>query len=277
MTPEGYCQNRAAPSGSSFYYSTLFLPAEKRRALTTLFAFCGEIEEGAEECSEPALAQIKLNWWRQELVNAFNGRPQHPVSQALLPVAAQFDLPQELLLQFIDGVEGGLLKNRHADFNSLQDYCSRTSGHAEQLAARILGLSDPNALQHAKELGMAFGLTNVILNVRRDANRNRIRLPQDELGQFAVTEADILNLRETENFKKLIKFTIDKAENCYNRAISEFSEAERRAERARMAMAAIYRSQLREIREDGCRILRRRIELTPVRKLWLAWTTWVGG
>lgn len=277
MTPEEYCRNLAAPSGSSFYYSVLFLPAVKRRALTALFAFYREIEEGAKECSDPALGQIKLNWWRQELTTAFRGRAQHPVTQALLPAAARFDLPQELLLQLIDGVEAGLFKNRHADFRSLQDYCSSTSGLAEQLAARILGLNDPDALQRAQELGLAFGLTYVILNVRDDAQRNRILLPQDELERFGVTAADIFNLRETENFKKLIKFIIDKAENCYNRATSGFPAAERKAQRARITLAAIYRSQLREIEEDGCRILRRRVELTPVRKLWLAWTTWVGG
>lgn len=277
MTPDEYCRNQAAPSGSSFYYSTLFLPADQRRALIALFAFCREIEESAKECSDPALGQIKLNWWRQELATAFNARAQHPVTQALLPAAARFDLPQELLLQLIDGVEDGLRKNRHADFRSLQDYCYQTSGVAEQLAARILGLNDPNTLQHAQELGLAFGLTHVILNVRDDARRNRILLPQDELERFGVTAADIFNLRETENFKKLIKFAIDKAENCYNRATSGFPEAERKVLRARLALAAIYRGLLREIREDGCRILRRRVDLTPVRKLWLAWITWVGG
>ena len=275
MTPDEYCRIQAAPSGSSFYYSVLFLPAEKRRALTALFAFYREIEESTKECSDPALGQIKLNWWRQELATAFGGHAQHPVTQALLPMASQFALPQELLLQLIDGVENGLLKNRHADFRSLQDYCYRTSGLAEQLAARILGLNDPNALQHAQELGLAFGLTHVILNVRDDARRNRILLPQDELERFGVMAADILNLHETENFKKLIEFVIDKAESCYNRATSGFPSAERKAQRARMALAAIYRSLLREIREDRYRILRQRVDLTPVRKLWLAWKVWM--
>ncbi len=275
MTPDEYCRNQAAPSGSSFYYSVLLLPAEKRRALTALFAFYREIEESAKECSDPALGQIKLNWWRQELATAFSGRAQHPVTQALLPAAARFDLPQELLLQLIDGVENGLLINRHADFRSLQGYCYRTSGLAEQLAARILGFHDPDTLNSSRELGLAFGLTHVILNVRDDARRNRILLPQDELERFGVTAADILNLHETENFKKLIEFAIDKAESCYNRATSGFPAAERKAQRARMALAAIYRSLLREIRKDGCRILRQRVDLTPVRKLWLAWMDWI--
>ena len=275
MTPEEYCRNQAAPSGSSFYYSVFFLPAEKRRALTGLFAFFREIEQGAKECSDPALAQIKLNWWRQELAAAFSGRAQHPVTQALLAIATQFALPQELLLQLIDGVENGLLKNRHADFHSLQVYCSRTSGLAEQLVSRILGVHDPNALKRAQELGLAFGLTDVILNVRDDARRNRILLPQDELARFGVTAADILNLRETEGFKKLIESAIDKVENCYNRAISEFPAAERKARRGRLALAAINRALLREIRKDGCRILRRRVDLTPIRKLWLAWMVWM--
>ncbi len=275
MTPDEYCRNQAAPSGSNFYYSVLFLSAEKRRALTALFAFYREIEESAKECSDPALGQIKLNWWRQELATAVGGRAQHPVTQALLPMAFQFALPQELLLQLIDGVESGLLINRHADFRSLQGYCYRTSGLAEQLAARILSFHDPDTLNSSKELGLAFGLTHVILNVRDDGLRNRILLPQDELERFGVTAADILNLHETENFKKLIEFAIDKAESCYNRATSGFPAAERKALRARITLAVIYRSLLREIRKDGCRILRRRVDLTPVRKLWLAWMAWM--
>jgi len=277
MTPEEYCRSLAAPSGSSFHYSVLFLPAEKRSALTCLFAFYREIKEGSEECSDPALGQIKLNWWRQELASAWSGRAQHPATQALFPAAARFDLAREHLAALIDAVESSLFKNRHADFPSLQDYCSRTAGLVEQLAARILGLDDPVSLQHAKDLGMAFGFTHVILNLRHDAMRNRILLPQDQLARTGVAEGDILKLRETENLKKLIEFAIDKAENCYNRATSKFSAAERKALRARLALAAISRSQLREIREDGCCILRRRVELTPLSKLWLAWTTWVGG
>ena len=277
MTPDEYCQDQAASSGSSFYYSVLFLPKGTRRALTALFAYFREIQEIAQECTDPAVAKIKLQWWRQELAAAFSGQARHPITQALLPSARQFGLPPEELQKIIDGVETGLAQNRHADFASLKAYCCSTHGVAERLAMRILGIHDPDTLKCAQELGLAFGLTDVILNVRDDARRNRILLPQDELVRFGVTAADLLNLRETEGFKKLIEFAIDNAENCYNRAISEFPAAERKAQRGRRTLAAINRALLREIRKDGCRILRRRVDLTPIRKLWLAWMAWMEG
>lgn len=277
MTPDEYCRDKAASSGTSFYYSVLFLPRDQRRALTALFACFREIQDIARECTDPALSRIKLQWWRQELAAAFSEQARHPVTRALLPCVGLFSLPADELQKIVDGVETSLAQNPHADCASLKAYCRSTHGVAEQLAARILGVHDPNALKRAQELGLAFGLTDVILNVREDARRNRILLPQDELARFGVTTADLLNLRETDGLKKMIEFAIDSAENCYNRAISEFPAAERKAQRGRRALAAINRALLREIRKDGCRILRRRVDLTPLRKLWLAWIAWMEG
>jgi phytoene synthase len=275
MTPEEYCRDKAAPGGSSFYYSVLFLPQDTRRALTALFAYFQEIREITRECTDPEVVKIKFQWWRQELTAAFSEHAHHPVTLALLPAAKQFGLLQDELQKIINGVESGVAQNRHADFASLRAHCLATHGIAEQLAARILGAHSPAAQQCAQELGLAFGLTDIILNVRDDARRNRILLPLDELTRFGVTAAEILNQRETEGLKKLIEFAIDRAENCYNRATSEFSKAERKAQRTRLALAAIQRVLLKEIRKDGCRILRRRVDLTPIRKLWLGWIAWV--
>lgn len=276
MTPDEYCRDKAAPGGSSFYYSVLFLPQDTRRALTALFAYFQEIRE-ITECTDPEIAKIKFQWWRQELASAFSEQAHHPITLALLPAAKQFGLPQDELQNIINGVESGLAQNRHADFASLRAHCCATHGIAEQLAARILGARSTAAQQCARELGLAFGLTDVILNVRDDARRNRVLLPLDELTRFGVTAAEILNQRETEGLKKLIEFAIDRAENCYNRAISEFSAAERKAQRTRFALAAIQRVLLKEIRKNGGRILRRRVDLTPIRKLWLGWIAWVEG
>ncbi|MGH8752026.1 MAG: squalene/phytoene synthase family protein, partial [Burkholderiales bacterium] len=253
-----------------FHYSVLFLPPAQRRALTALFACFQEIREILYECADPTLAKIKLQWWRQELAATFCATPHHPVTHALLPAIRQFDLPQHELQKIIDGVENGVTQNRIADFAALQNYCLAPYGSAEQLAARILGFDGVSSAKYAPELGLAFGLTDIILTVRDDARRNRILLPQDELARYGVAAADILNLRETENFKKLIEFVIARAENCYNRATSDFPRVPK-ARRARLALAAINLARLQEIRKDGCRILRRRVDLTPLRKLWLAW------
>ncbi|HSM98287.1 MAG TPA: squalene/phytoene synthase family protein, partial [Gallionella sp.] len=92
MTPDQYCQDKAAASGSSFYYSFMFLPADKRRAITALYAFCREVDDVVDECSDPQVARTTLNWWRAQVEEIYGGKPQHPVAQALVPIVGQFNL-----------------------------------------------------------------------------------------------------------------------------------------------------------------------------------------
>ncbi|MBM3391014.1 MAG: presqualene diphosphate synthase HpnD [Betaproteobacteria bacterium] len=274
MTPEEYCQQKAAASGSSFYYSFLFLPLERRRAITALYAFCREVDDVVDECSDAALVRAKLAWWRAELAATYEGRPSHPVTQSLAGVLARFNLPQELLAEIIDGMEMDLTQTRYPDFKALHLYCYRVASTVGLLAAEIFGYADRRTLRYAHDLGLAFQLTNIIRDVGEDAQRGRIYLPQDELARFGVTEADILAGRHGEAFRALMDFQIERAERCYEQAFAQLPEQDRKAQRAGLAMAAIYRALLREIRKDGCRVLDRRIALTPLRKLWLAWRTW---
>src|ERR1700712_153359 len=105
MTPDEYCQQKAAKSGSSFYYSFLFLPPERRRAITALYAFCREVDDTVDECTDESLARIKLAWWRTEVAAMYAGKPTHPVMLALQPHVAPFGLQQEHLQAVIDGME----------------------------------------------------------------------------------------------------------------------------------------------------------------------------
>jgi len=273
MTPDEYCQRKAAGSGSSFYYSFLFLPPERRRAITALYAFCREVDDVVDECPDPQLARAKLAWWRAELAGTYAGQPSHPVTQSLAVAARSFTLPQELLAEIIDGMEMDLSQTRYADFKALHLYCYRVASTVGLLAAEIFGYEDRRTLKYAHDLGLAFQLTNIIRDVGEDARRGRIYLPQDELARFGVTEADILSGRHGEAFRALMDFQIDRAERYYEQALSQLPEQDRKAQRAGLAMAAIYRALLREIRKDGCRVLDRRIALTPLRKLWIAWKT----
>lgn len=277
MTPDEYCQDKAARSGSSFYYSFLFLPPEKRRAITALYAFCREVDDVADECSDPGIARTKLAWWRAEVANLFNGKPQHPVTKALSPMVSRFDLTNERLNQIIDGMEMDLTQNRYPDLKSLQLYCYRVAGVVGQLSAGIFGYEDRSTLDYAHDLGLAFQLTNIIRDVGEDARRDRIYLPLDELARFGVTAEDILNGRETENFLRLMEFQIDRAKGYYSQAFARLPKEDRQAQRPGLIMAAIYQTLLNEIRNDGCKVLRQKIALTPIRKLWIAWKTWIRG
>lgn len=277
MTPDEYCQQKAAGSGSSFYYSFLFLPPKQRRAITALYAYCREVDDVVDECQDAQIAATKLAWWRQELAKLYAGRPEHPVTKALLPVLAEFNLPQEQLLEIIDGMEMDLQQTRYLDFKALSLYCYRVASVVGLLAAEIFGYQDRKTQKYAHDLGMAFQLTNIIRDVGEDARRGRVYLPIDELQRFNVPVADILNARHTDNFRRLMEFQIERAEQYYTQAMSELPDGDRKAQRPGLVMAAIYRTVLDEIKRDGCQVLSQRTSLTPIRKLWIAWRTWIKG
>ncbi len=275
MTPDQYCQEKAAASGSSFYYSFMFLPKEKRRAIIALYAFCREVDDVVDECTDEQVARTTLNWWRGQVAEIYGGKPQHPVAIALIPVVVKFNMAQELLLEIIDGIEMDLDQPRYNDFKSLQLYCYRVASVVGLLSVEIFGYTDRQTLKYAHDLGIAFQLTNIIRDIGEDARRNRIYLPMDEMQQFGVTAADILNANETENFHKLMEFQIERAEGFYQQALAQLPPVDRKNQRTGLIMAAIYRATLDEVKASGCHVLKERISLTPLRKLWLAWTTWV--
>ncbi len=277
MTPDQYCHEKAAKSGSSFYYSFLFLPPERRRAITALYAFCREVDDIADEVHDADVARAKLQWWRAEVANLFAGKPQHPVTQALLPAVAQFGVTQDKLNEIIDGMEMDLTQHRYADFEALKLYCYRVAGVVGQLSAGIFGYRNARTLDYAYHLGLAFQLTNIIRDVGEDARRERIYLPADEMQRCGVSAADILRSRHNEAFTKLMTVLAERAENHYRTALEILPQEDRRAQRPGLIMAAIYRTLLNEIRRDGFQVLHQRVSLTPMRKLWLAWRTWVVG
>ncbi len=275
MTPDEYCQQKAAASGSSFYYSFLFLPAARRRAITALYAFCREVDDTVDECSDAQLAASKLGWWRAELANLYAGKPQHPVTKALAPHTEHFSISSGRLNEIIDGMEMDLRQTRYLDWAGLERYCHHVAGVVGLLAAGIFGYRDPQTLRYAEQLGIAFQLTNIIRDVGEDARKNRIYLPMDELRQFGVPASDILQGRETGEFRKLMAFEADRARNHYRQALQALPDPDRRSQRPGLIMAAIYRALLEEIERDGFRVLTSRTALTPLRKLWIAWKTWV--
>lgn len=281
MTPDQYCQEKAVQSGSSFYYSFLFLPPEKRRAITALYAFCREVDDIVDECTEESVARTKLAWWRQEIASVYSAEKgkeaRHPVSKALVEVIKKTNLSADMLNEIIDGMEMDLDYKRYADFTTLKHYCHHVAGVVGQLSAEIFGYHDHKTLEYAHKLGLAFQLTNIIRDVGEDARRDRIYLPEDELAQFNVSSEDIMQLRESDGFRQLMEFQIERAENYYIEAFATLPAEDRKSQRPGFIMAAIYRALLEEIKEDSCQVMHQRISLTPIRKLWIGWRTWIKG
>ncbi len=275
MTSDQYCQRKAAASGSSFYYAFLFLSPERRRAITALYAFCREVDDVVDECSDAQLARSKLAWWRAEVANLFAGRAQHPVTRALAPALEPFGVTAERLNEIIDGMEMDLTQSRYADFAALERYCYHVAGVVGLLAAGIFGYRDARTLEYAKQLGIAFQLTNIVRDVGEDARKGRIYMPLEDLQRFGVPAADILAARGSPAFVELMRFETRRARSFYERALELLPEVDRRAQRPGLIMAAIYRALLGEIERGGFDVLERRTSLTPLRKLWIAWQTWV--
>jgi phytoene synthase len=277
MSPDEYCQDKAARSGSSFYYAFLFLPPERRKAITALYAFCREVDDVVDECSDPSVARIKLAWWRAEVEKMFAGRAEHPVMQALAPHIAACGLDAARLVEVIDGMEMDLDQTRYMDWTGLRKYCWRAAGVVGELSAGIFGHTQAATLSYAGKLGLAFQLTNIIRDVGDDARRGRIYLPVEDMQQHDVKAAEILNSQYSDRFRELMRFETARARQLYREAMQELPEADRRAQRPGLMMAAIYHALLDEIERDGWHVLEQRISLTPIRKFWLAWKTWVGG
>lgn len=273
MTPQEYCQNKAAQSGSSFYYSFLILPPDKRDAITALYAFCREVDDIVDSHNEDHIKRIKLAWWRDEIGGLYRGTPQHPISRALAHHLERFSLTEEYFQEILDGMLMDLDIRRYASFRELSLYCYRVASVVGILSAEIFGYQDRQTLKYAHDLGIAFQLTNIIRDVYEDIQRDRLYLPQDELQQFGVKVEDLRQQRHTPAFAQLMQHQIERAETYYERAMQALPEVDRYAQRAGLIMAEIYRSLLQKIIADDRQVLTQRITLTPLRKLWIAWQT----
>jgi phytoene synthase len=273
VTPDAYCEEKAAASGSSFYRSFRFLPPDRRRAIVALYAFCREVDDVVDETVDASVARIKLEWWRTQVDAIFAGEPQHPVAQALKPVVKTFDLPKEHFSAIIDGMAMDLDLARYPDFALLERYCDRVAGVVGLMSAQIFGYSNASTRVYARDLGIAFQLTNIIRDVGEDARRGRIYLPEDEMARFGVSGADLFEQRVTPGFVALMTYQMERARMFYGRAFAALPAVDRRSQRPGLIMAAIYGALLTEIERDGYRVLDRRHSLTPLRKAWIAWKT----
>ena len=271
MTPQDYVQQKAAASGSSFYYAFLFLPPQRRAAITAFYAFCREVDDVVDEVQDPTVAAQKLHWWQIEVQSSFAGNSQHPVMKALMPLTGDFGITAQHLQDVIAGCQMDLNQTRYLDFAGLQRYCHLVAGVVGEVAARIFGQSQDETTHYAHQLGLAFQLTNIIRDVGEDALRGRIYLPVNELQQFEVSAKDILERRDSAAFQALMAFQYERAQGLYAQALADLPAADWRSQKPGLMMASIYRTLLVEIQAAGFPVLRQRVALTPLRKFWLAW------
>ena len=177
----------------------------------------------------------------------------------------------------IEGMAMDLEYNRYPDFATLKTYCHRVAGVVGLMSARIFGYTDPRTLDYAADLGLAFQLTNIIRDVGEDARRNRVYIPLDELANAGIDASQVVHGDDSDAFRQLMKAQVDRAIATYDQAFTKLPAPDRKSQLPGIIMSAIYRTLLEEIRTDGCRVMTHHTSLTPVRKLWIAWKTWIKG
>jgi phytoene synthase len=291
MTPQAYCAQKAASASSSFTAAFRLLDPKRRAAMEALYAFCREVDDVADDCSDQAVAQTTLNWWRAQLIARADRDDQadrsgsdahasgtvcHPVIQALGPVIDDFGLPIDDLALIITGVERDLYPLQFDDWSALDDYCDQVAGAVGRLSARIFGQVDEAVLRYASGLGLALQYTNILRDIGEDARRQRVYLPETLLKAHGLHRRGLLALTETPQLVQALAEFAQRAQQLYDQALADLPAWAVAQQRPGLVMAAIYRDLLRVIQESNYEVLHQRIALTPTRKLWLGLKTVAG-
>jgi len=268
------CAEITREAKSNFYYAFMLLPAERRRALYAVYAFCHFVDDVADDESirEPAYL---LERWREELGRVYgDGAPSRAISRALADAVQRFSIPRSYFEELIAGAEMDLSRKRYATFEELRLYCYRVASVVGLICIEIFGYSNPQAKSYAENLGIAFQLTNILRDVKEDAGRRRIYLPLEDLQRFAVAEDEILNGVYSKGFVRLMAFEAQRAAEYYQQAENAIPSEDRSSLLTAEAMRLIYGSLLNLIISSNYQVLDRRISLSAPRKLYLVGRAW---
>jgi 15-cis-phytoene synthase len=283
MTPQAYCRQQAAQSGSSFYYSFLFLPIAQRDAIMALYAFCRAVDDVVDTVSDPAIASKKLSWWRTEIDRMFAADPTnpatHPICLALYAPALHYGLKPQELHAVIAGMEMDLQQHRYNDDETLSIYCWRVASVVGMMSARIFsGDLTVDCTRYATHMGQALQRINIIRDVGEDALRGRVYLPIVLLEKYGLNAHDVLARKTSPAMTAVLREMTAQARQHLKQALNALEalpHSQIKAQRAGLIMGRVYASLLAEIERSQFPVLKERVSLTPIKKLWLAWRTWV--
>ncbi len=260
---------------TSFYYSFLALPADKRKAIIAVWDFCRAVDDAVDEPGEgdPVGA---LNRWREEVRQLYDGgAPVTSQGRQLLPYVAQFSLPRSAFEDLIDGVSMDLERTHYATFEELRQYCLRVASAVGLICVEIFGYRSLQTRDYAIDLGIALQLTNIVRDVASDLQRGRLYIPTQELQRFGCTEADLRAGVVTENIRKLLAHQIERARQFYRKAGTALPHDDERRVVAARIMGAIYYDLLRQIERAGYDVFRENIRVSRPRQAFVAGVTWL--
>ncbi|MEN9912314.1 MAG: squalene synthase HpnD [Pseudomonadota bacterium] len=283
MNPNAYCRQQAAQSGSSFYYSFLFLPVAQREAIMALYAFCRAVDDVVDTVTDTTIASQKLHWWRAEIERMFAADPAnpatHPICLALHAPAIYYGLKLQEFYAVIAGMEMDLQQQCYSDDETLSIYCWRVASVVGMMSARIFSADiklDCNS--YATHMGQALQRINIIRDVGEDALLGRVYLPADLLHKHGLKPADVLSRQASPAMTTVLQVMATHAWQHLTHALNALEalpKSQIKAQRSGLIMARVYAALLIEIEHSQFLVLKQRISLTPIKKLWLAWRTWI--
>jgi len=274
MNSAKYCEDKARGSGSSFFYAFLFLPEDQRRAMMALYAYCREVDDIADEVSDQAVATRKLAFWGEEIGRAFAGKPRHPVGKELNWARQHFDFSEELFIEILDGMLMDVNRKPFLKASDLALYCHRVAGVVGLLTIEIFGHNSRRAGDFATTLGEALQLTNILRDIKEDAARGRIYIPQEDRIRFSVADQDFHDGTMSDGMRQLIAHYVDKTGKLYEKAIEQLPAEDRTSLRPSLLMGAIYFAHFVRIRDAGDALFDSPPRLLPIQKIWIAWRMW---
>lgn len=262
-------------SKSSFYYAFNLLPAEQRDAMNTVYAFCRETDDIVDEGTvADDLKFEKLRKWRIELEKSLNGHSEYPLINKLSKTIQNFNIPLEPFFDLLKGMEMDLQQKRYVTFNDLQTYCYRVASTVGLMCIEIFGYRHPSAKDFAVNLGIALQLTNILRDIKKDAEKGRIYLPKEDLEKFDYNESDIFNNTYNENFQKMMKYQVERATEYFNTATDCLNREDKKAMFAARAMQHIYYRMLNKIVDADYDVYNNKIKISTAKKVGISLGVW---
>lgn len=266
-----HCQELTKREAKNFYYGFILLPLAKRQAIYAGYAFARRCDDIADDNLEPEEKVRQLAEYRRRLEQCLHGHPSGPVFLALQDTIRRYRIPPEYFWQLIDGVEMDLTVRRYPTFADLRRYCYDVASTVGLISIEIFGYRDgQQARQHAEDLGIALQLTNILRDIREDAQRDRIYIPQDEMERFSYSEADIFNGIANEPFQYLMRFQVERAREYFERGQKLLPLLPRRSRACIAVLQGTYSRILERMEAQPSAVLRERVSLSGSQKLALA-------
>jgi phytoene synthase len=265
----------AKGSNSSFYYAFNLLSAEKRNAMNTVYAFCRRTDDIVDEGNDShELKYEKLRKWRIELEKAFNGISEYPLLNKLSATINNFNIPIQPFYELLKGMEMDLQRNRYLTFDDLQLYCYRVASTVGLMCIEIFGYKHESTRDFAINLGIALQLTNILRDIKKDAEDGRIYLPKEDLKRFNYSENDLMNLTYNDNFTQMMKYEVNRAKSYFNNATESLNLDDKGKMYAARAMQHIYFRILEKIIDADYDVYNNEVKASKLEKIWISLGVW---